>query len=94
MKTRYRDEEFKKNMEKRLRRIHGQTGGIIKMMEEDRYCVDILNQISAIRGALYQVALKLFEDHSRHCLSAALAEGGERREEALEELLLTLKTMQ
>lgn len=52
----------------RLRRIEGQVRGIEKMVEEDRYCVDILTQISAIQAALDKVALRLLEDHANHCI--------------------------
>jgi len=53
---------------KRLRRIEGQVRGIEKMVEEDRYCIDVLTQIAAIQAALDKVALGLFDGHSRHCV--------------------------
>jgi DNA-binding FrmR family transcriptional regulator len=52
----------------RLRRIEGQVRGIGRMVEDERYCVDILDQIAAARTALEQVGLKLLEDHARHCV--------------------------
>jgi CsoR family transcriptional regulator, copper-sensing transcriptional repressor len=52
----------------RLRRIEGQVRGVERMVEEDRYCVDVLTQINAIRAALDKVALGLLDDHTRHCL--------------------------
>jgi DNA-binding FrmR family transcriptional regulator len=52
----------------RLRRIEGQVRGIQKMVDEDRYCVDVLTQISAIQAALDKVALGLVDDHVRHCV--------------------------
>ncbi|MFN2503242.1 MAG: metal-sensitive transcriptional regulator [Acidimicrobiales bacterium] len=52
----------------RLARIEGQVRGVAKMVEDDRYCVDVLTQINAIRAALDKVALGLLDDHARHCL--------------------------
>jgi DNA-binding FrmR family transcriptional regulator len=52
----------------RLRRIEGQVGGIQRMVEADRYCIDVLTQISAAQAALDQVALGLLDDHARHCV--------------------------
>jgi CsoR family transcriptional regulator, copper-sensing transcriptional repressor len=57
----------------RLRRIEGQVRGVEQMVEDDRYCIDVLTQINAIRAALDKVALGLLDDHARHCL---LGEGG------------------
>ncbi|HET6449264.1 MAG TPA: metal-sensitive transcriptional regulator [Conexibacter sp.] len=53
---------------KRLRRIEGQTRGLQKMVEEDRYCIDILTQISAVQAALDKVALGLLDGHVHHCV--------------------------
>ncbi len=58
----------KDQLQKRLRRIEGQVRGVSKMVDEDRYCIDVLTQISAIRAALDKVALGLLDDHARHCL--------------------------
>jgi len=58
----------KDQLEKRLRRIEGQVRGIEKMIDEDRYCIDILTQISAIQAALDKVALGLLDQHTRHCV--------------------------
>jgi CsoR family transcriptional regulator, copper-sensing transcriptional repressor len=52
----------------RLKRIEGQTRGVQKMVEEDRYCIDVLTQISAVQAALDKVALGLLDDHVRHCV--------------------------
>jgi CsoR family transcriptional regulator, copper-sensing transcriptional repressor len=60
---------------KRLHRIEGQVRGIERMVEEERYCIDILTQISAVSTALESVALKLLEDHVSHCVADALASG-------------------
>jgi CsoR family transcriptional regulator, copper-sensing transcriptional repressor len=60
----------------RLKRIEGQSRGIYRMVEEERYCIDILTQISALTKALESVALGLLDDHLRHCVVDAAAEGG------------------
>ena len=52
----------------RLKRIEGQTRGVQKMVEEDRYCIDVLTQISAVQAALDKVALGLLDDHVKHCV--------------------------
>ncbi len=56
---------------KRLRRIEGQVGGVERMIEEDRYCIDVLTQISAVQAALDKVALGLLDDHAHHCVTGA-----------------------
>jgi len=58
----------KDQLQSRLSRIEGQVRGVGRMIDEDRYCVDVLTQISAIRVALDKVALGLLDDHARHCL--------------------------
>jgi DNA-binding FrmR family transcriptional regulator len=65
----------KEGLIKRLHRIEGQVRGIERMVEEERYCIDILTQISAVSTALESVALKLLEDHVSHCVAGALASG-------------------
>ena len=62
---------------KRLRRIEGQVRGLQKMVEDDKYCIDILTQVSAVTSALQSVALGLLEDHLGHCVTQAVAEGGD-----------------
>ena len=62
---------------KRLRRIEGQVRGLQRMIEEDKYCIDILTQVSAAKSALDSVALGLLEEHLAHCVSEAMVEGGE-----------------
>lgn len=66
----------KENYAKRLRRIEGQVRGIAKMIDEDKYCIDILTQISAVNSALQSVALGLLDEHLNHCVTQAVAEGG------------------
>ena len=65
----------KENYAKRLRRIEGQVRGIAKMIDEDKYCIDILTQISAISSALDAVAVKVLNDHVEHCVAHAFASG-------------------
>ncbi|MEU6129478.1 metal-sensitive transcriptional regulator [Saccharopolyspora sp. NPDC047091] len=62
---------------KRLRRIEGQVRGLAKMIEDDKYCIDVLTQISATTKALQSVALGLLDEHLKHCVAEALTEGGE-----------------
>ncbi|HUY51892.1 MAG TPA: metal-sensitive transcriptional regulator [Streptosporangiaceae bacterium] len=62
---------------KRLRRIEGQVRGLQRMVDEDKYCIDILTQISAVTSALESVALGLLEQHLSHCVAQAIAEGGD-----------------
>jgi DNA-binding FrmR family transcriptional regulator len=59
----------------RLRRIEGQVRGIQGMVQDDRYCIDVLTQISAVQAALDKVALGLLDDHTRHCVVGGAAEG-------------------
>ncbi|MFL0180942.1 MULTISPECIES: metal-sensitive transcriptional regulator [unclassified Mycobacterium] len=66
----------KDNYAKRLRRIEGQVRGIAKMIEDDKYCIDVLTQISAVNSALRSVALNLLDEHLAHCVSGAVAAGG------------------
>jgi CsoR family transcriptional regulator, copper-sensing transcriptional repressor len=58
----------KDQLQARLKRIEGQVRGIERMVDEDRYCIDVLTQINAIQAALDRVALGLLDDHARHCL--------------------------
>ena len=67
----------KEDYRRRLRRIEGQIRGLQKMVDEDKYCIDILTQVSAATKALQSVALGLMEDHLGHCVAEAVAEGGE-----------------
>lgn len=66
----------KRDLLKRLNRIEGQVRGVAKMVETDRYCVDILTQISAIRSALDATATRILEDHTRGCVQNAVRSGG------------------
>jgi CsoR family transcriptional regulator, copper-sensing transcriptional repressor len=70
---------------KRLRRIEGQVRGIAKMIEGDKYCIDVLTQVSAATKALEAVALGLLDEHLRHCVTQAAAMGGEVAEQKVAE---------
>jgi len=77
---------------RRLRRIEGQVRGIEKMVEDDRYCMDVLTQIGAVSKALESVALEVLDDHVRHCVAGALASGDETAAaEKSEELLAAVQ---
>jgi len=67
--------DHKDALVKRLRRIEGQVRGLERMVEEDRYCVDIITQISAVTTALDSVAFKVLDEHVNHCVTGALASG-------------------
>lgn len=69
----------------RLRRIEGQVRGIARMVEDEKYCIDILTQISAATKALESVALGLLDEHLRHCVVRAAREGGDEAETKLAE---------
>ena len=69
---------------KRLRRVEGQVRGIAGMVEDERYCIDVLTQISAVQAALDKVALGLLDDHARHCVMGAEETAqGEKTEELM-----------
>ena len=68
--------ETKDAHQKRLRRIEGQVRGLQAMVDEDRYCIDVLTQISAVTKALQAVALELLDEHLAHCVRDAVASGG------------------
>lgn len=80
-------QEDKEKLLKRLARIEGQVRGVAKMVEEERYCIDVLTQIGAIQAALDKVALGLLDEHTRHCVVEA--EGAERVEK-VDELMAAL----
>jgi len=75
----------KEKVKNRLRRIAGQIGGIERMVDEERYCIDILTQISAAQAAIDKVALALLDEHTRHCVVGA--ETPEAREEKTDEMM-------
>jgi CsoR family transcriptional regulator, copper-sensing transcriptional repressor len=69
----------------RLRRIEGQVRGLQRMVQDDKYCIDILTQVSAATKALQSVALGLLDDHLAHCVAAAAVEGGDTAAEKVRE---------
>jgi CsoR family transcriptional regulator, copper-sensing transcriptional repressor len=69
----------------RLRRIEGQVRGIQRMVEHDKYCIDILTQVAAVTRALQSVALGLLDEHLTHCVAEAVAEGGDSAEAKVRE---------
>lgn len=71
----------------RLRRVEGQIRGIQKMVEDDRYCADILIQLSAVQEALRSVGRELLRNHLHHCASAAIRKGGEDAQDVCDELI-------
>jgi DNA-binding FrmR family transcriptional regulator len=81
----YREDKEKRL--NRLARVEGQVRGVSKMVEEERYCIDVLTQIGAIQAALDKVALGLLDEHTRHCVVEA--EGMERVEK-VDELMAAL----
>ncbi len=74
----------KDQLQKRLRRIEGQVRGVQGMVEEDRWCIDVITQISAIQAALDKVALGLLDEHARHCVMGA---PDEQRADRTDELM-------
>ena len=77
MKHGYIEADHKDAIVNRLHRIEGQVRGIERMVEEERYCIDILTQIGAVTTALESLAQKLLEDHANHCIAGALAAGSQ-----------------
>lgn len=67
--------DIKASCQKRLNRIEGQVRGLAKMVDEDRYCIDIVTQISAVRSALRRVEEEILKDHVAHCVEHAISSG-------------------
>ena len=68
-----------------LRRVEGQVRGIAQMIDDDRYCIDVLTQVSAVTKAMQRVAVGMFDDHLRHCVADAMAAGGTEADDKLTE---------
>mgnify|MGYP001426012400 CR=1 FL=1 len=81
----YHAAQHKDDVLKRLRRIEGQARGLQRMVEEDKYCIDVLTQVSAMTKALQAVALTLLDDHLAHCVVDAAQAGGPDAEVKLKE---------
>ncbi|CAN5127154.1 metal-sensitive transcriptional regulator [soil metagenome] len=84
--TSHGDTPQKDQLIKRLSRIEGQVRGIAKMVEDDRYCIDVLQQVSAVKAAIDKVALGVLDGHVHHCMAAG-ADDHERRGEMTTELM-------
>ena len=80
--------ESKDALIKRLHRIEGQVRGIERMVEDDRYCIDILTQLSAVTTALESLAFRILDDHVQHCVAGALASGDAAEADAKSKELL------
>ena len=80
----------KEAVAKRLRRIEGQVRGVARMIDEDRYCIDVVTQVTAIQAALDKVALELLTDHAGHCVTNA---SGKDQEAMTEELMGAVKRL-
>ncbi|MBA2741690.1 MAG: metal-sensitive transcriptional regulator [Actinobacteria bacterium] len=78
----------KERIVKRLHRIEGQVRGIERMIEDDRYCIDVITQISAVSTALESVAFQILDEHVNHCVAGALASGDASEAEAKSKELL------
>ena len=72
-------------IQKRLRRIEGQVRGLQRMVDDDKYCIDVLDQVAAATKALQAVAIALLEDHLTHCVSDAVSKGGKDAEDKVAE---------
>ena len=81
------DPEIKSRNLTRLRRIEGQVRGLQKMVDEDRYCADILTQISSVQEALRGVGRELMRNHLKHCATGAIRTGGEEADQMYDELV-------
>jgi DNA-binding FrmR family transcriptional regulator len=84
------DPETKQTLVTRLRRIEGQVRGLQKMVEEERYCADVLMQVASVQEALKSAGRALLDNHLRHCATEAIRSGDPSRAEAMYEELLDL----
>lgn len=85
------DETIKKSQLARLGRIEGQVRGVTRMVEDDRYCIDVLNQIRAVRAALDKVEQGILHDHLQHCVAHAFHAGSDKdRQSKIAELIEVL----
>jgi CsoR family transcriptional regulator, copper-sensing transcriptional repressor len=73
-------QEAKTSSLRRLNRIEGQVRGLVRMVEADRYCIDIMTQIAAVRAALRRAEEEILEDHVAHCVEHAIASGDKREQ--------------
>jgi DNA-binding FrmR family transcriptional regulator len=78
---------------RRLKLIEGQVCGVARMVDEDKYCIDVLTQVAAVTSALKAVSLGLLGDHLSHCVADAARAGGSEAEEKLEEAMQAIKRL-
>src|SRR5688572_4362219 len=78
---------------RRLRRVEGQVRGIAQMVEDDRYCIDVLTQVSAVTKALQSVAIGMLDDHLRHCVADAVSKGGREADKKLDEATAAIERL-
>ena len=78
--------EDKKKVQTRMRRIEGQVRAIGRMVDDDRYCIDVLTQIAAVESALKSVAMMLLDDHLDHCVREVVEQGGQVADDKLDEV--------
>jgi len=83
----------KADLLRRLRRIEGQVRGIAQMVEDDRYCIDVLTQISAATKGLEKVAVGVLDDHLRHCVAEATRTGGEEADAKITEAMASIERL-
>jgi DNA-binding FrmR family transcriptional regulator len=83
----------KDNLLARLRRVEGQVRGVAQMIEDDRYCIDVLTQVAAITKALQSVSVGLLDDHLRHCVVDAVAGGGAEADRKLTEATAAIERL-
>lgn len=88
------DRQDKPRLLNRLNRVEGQVRGIARMIEEDRYCIDVLTQLQAVRAALAKVETEMLRDHLGHCIEGAIVSGdkAEQRQKASELIQLLERT--
>lgn len=87
------DEKVKKSQRARLGRIEGQVRGVLRMIEDDRYCIDVLTQVRAVRAALDKVEQEILRDHLQHCVTHAFHGGSSRdRQTKIDELMELLES--
>jgi len=84
------DPEIKRTVLNRLKRIEGQVRGLQRMVEEERYCTDVITQVSSVQEALRSTAKSLLQNHLRHCATVALRSGDQAQAEAMYSELLEL----
>jgi len=83
--------ETRKNVRSRLARIEGQVRGLVRMVDDDRYCIDVITQIQAVTAALARVERLVLQDHVEHCVTEAVASGNKaEREQKIGELITVI----